>query len=208
MDEFTKEYKDQDQEYKDYLITHVRDYGDQWELEVDNGWQFLVDKIEGHTPEVSHAIRFYGKGVGYAVRGVDIDYVTYYYRTPKQQEEAHQKYLAERDVESKASYSKNKDKYQEQYNSLPDILKKRIDRLITEKPDDRHYWEPYELFILTEATKIFNALKVPDVIEKFYDLSFDIQKKEVPDLDDGHSGYTFGCATRLAYQMAEGRTDL
>ena len=59
-----------------------------------------------------------------------------------------------------------------------------------------------------EAVKIFEALKTPEAIEDFHEKSFEAQKSSVPALDEGHSGNTFGCATRLAYFLAKGETDL
>ena len=208
MNKETKEYKETDKEYQEYTLADVKETDDQWTLKTDSGWYLCVKKVEGHTPETGQPLRFYGKGIGCTVRGVDIDGVNYYYKTPAQQEANHKKWCDDLDKERRESYEKNKDKYKVDYDGLPEVLQKRMDRLIGKSPDNRHEWEPYEIYILTESVKILDALKTPEKIESFKDMSFALQKSLVPSLDEGHSGNTFGCATRMAFQMADGITDL
>jgi len=208
MDKETTEYKKTDNEYKEYALINAKDSKDGWDLETDSGWHLFVNKIDNHVPKPGHVVRFYGKGIGFAVRGIDIDNVNYYYLTPDQSEAGHKKWCENLDKERRESYAKNKDKYKEEYEALPKAFKERMDRLIEESPDKRHEWEPYEIYILTESVKILNALKTPEAIESFHNENFYTQKTLVPDLDEGHSGNTFGCATRFAYQIANGMTDI
>jgi len=211
MDNETEQLKKTDEEFEEYTLEHVTECGengDSWDIEVDTGWHLQIEKAEGHTPEAGQVVRFYGKGIGYSVRGVDIEDFNYYYKTIKQHDEEHKKYSEDLKVERKKSHEENKDKYKAQYDGLPDVVKKRMDRLIKESPDTRYEWESYELYILTEAVKIFNALKTPEAIEKFHKDTFEAQKKAVPDLDEGHSGNTFGGASMFAYKMAKGEEDL
>ena len=64
-----------------------------------------------------------------------------------------------------------------------------------------------------DAPKIQKALqpevdaggKPEDVIEAFQALSYEEQKAKVPDLDEGHSGNTFGGAVMLAYRLLSGQ---
>jgi hypothetical protein len=50
------------------------------------------------------------------------------------------------------------------------------------------------LFCCTEAVKIANACKTVENVDKFYNGKSEL----VPDLNDAHSGNTFGCACLLA----------
>ena len=101
-------------------------------------------------------------------------------------------------------YEKNKAKLDEDYIFLPELFQKRMDRLRLASPDDRYSWESYEMFILTQAVLIYDTLQNPEDIEEFREGSWDYQKRMVPDLDDGHSGNTFGCATFMALCLSKG----
>jgi hypothetical protein len=81
------------------------------------------------------------------------------------------------------------------YDALPDDFKQRIDRFRKNNPDFRVDYEAYEMFCCMEAIKIANACKTVENVDKFYKSG---NSKLVPDLSDGHSGNTFGCACLLA----------
>lgn len=81
----TYKYKASDKEYQDHFIIAIEDYQPNWDIQIEDKAWLSVPKIKNHIPKVGDSIRFYGKGEGYTVRGVDIDNVTYYYRTPEQQ---------------------------------------------------------------------------------------------------------------------------
>ena len=50
-----------------------------------------------------------------------------------------------------------------------------------------------------DAVKIANALRTPAAIKDWSQLPWEQQTAAVPDLNDGHSGNSFGAATRLAW---------
>jgi len=120
-----------------------------------------------------------------------------YYRTPQQAEEDHRKMCEKADKDKMKVFKKNKKKMDKDYDSLPDLFKKRIDKFRKNNPNFRWEYENYEMFCCKEALKIANVLKTADEIIKWKDLPWEEQKKRV-DISDGHSGNTFGCAVNLA----------
>jgi hypothetical protein len=203
LDEKTLAIKETDMQFEETDIEKVKEYEDQWELTTGMG-SILSSKVEGFTPEEGHICKFYGKGFGYAVRGIEINGVVHSYLTEDQQAQKHKDWCEQRKIEQLESYEKNKGQYEEDYNSLPPLLKKRMAYLYEKNPDDRFDWEGYELFIMTQATMLYNVLKTKEKVEEFKAAEFDTQKEMVPELDDGHSGNTFGSSCYYASCLAEG----
>ena len=56
----------------------------------------------------------------------------------------------------------------------------------------------YNTFCCEQAILISSTLRSKDKILEFSELEWDLQKKIVPGLDDGHSGNTFVTSWRLA----------
>jgi len=192
------EIKKNDNEFYEHKLEQAEDYDkDYWQLKVDSGSFLSCVKNGNFVPKTGMTARFYGKGFGYPVRGVDIDGYIMYYRTPAQAEEDHKKMCEEHDEERRKSFKKNKKNMDRDYSSLPDLFKQRIDKFRKNNPDFRWEYENYEMFCCKEAVKIANALKTVDEVKKWKDLAWEEQKKMV-DIDDGHSGNTMGCAINLA----------
>lgn len=202
LDSETLEYMNKDKEFYSHQLTNVTDYDkDTWELEVDGNSMLCCNKIKGFIPKPGMTAKFYGKGFGYGVRGIVIEDHVMYYRTPKQADEDHKKWCDETKKEDEERFKKNKKRYDDMYDGLPDFFKNRMDRLRKKSPNDRPQWKPYELFILVQAVEIAKYTKTPNELEKWWKLgSFKEQMKVVPTLDTGHSNNTFGCATGLAMQ--------
>jgi hypothetical protein len=191
--------KKTDNEFYDHILKKVSEYDkDSWELTVDSGSMICCIKNGNFIPKTGMAARFYGKGFGYPVRGIEINGHIMYYRTPKQADEDHKKWCEERAKEAKARFKKNKKQNEKDYKSLPDAYRNRMDRLRLKSPNDRCDWEPYEMFILTQSAEIAKCLKTVEDIDKWVDMVWEEQKKLVPTLNDGHSGNTFGAAVNLA----------
>lgn len=89
----TLKYKETDREYQIHTIKGVERDDDKngWEIQIEDNCYLFIPKIKNHKPMIGDLTRFYGKGEGYTIRGVDVGNVTYYYRTPKQQENLHNK---------------------------------------------------------------------------------------------------------------------
>jgi hypothetical protein len=165
----------------------------------DDGWTFGIQEEWGIKIKPGDVARFYGRGIGSTVRGLDINGVPCYYRTEKQQEEEHAKWVREREAEQKAEFEKNKASLDEKYNNLPAIFQRRIDKFRKNNPDFRWKYEAYEMFCCEQAVVIAKTLETVQAIENFIKLPFDAQKALVSELSKDHSGNTFGCSVRLAY---------
>lgn len=197
-----------DTEYEDTIIEAVTDHEDGYSITTQDGWSFWVPK-GGPIPHVGSRARFYGRGIGYVVRGLDIDGQEVYYRTPAE-ENAHQErewgeYLAQkrRDFEAKRTV------LDAQYDALPSAFRRRLDRFRSNHPDFRWQHEAYELFVCEAAVRIADHFKDPAAIDTFAKLSYEEQQREIPGIGDDHSGNTWGCAVHLArifVQMADGVT--
>lgn len=86
-----------DLEFEIKTVTKVSEGG--W-FECDDGWSFGVKDDSPIKPKVGMEARFYGKGVGYTIRGLFLDGVEVYYKTIDEQraedEKRHEEYLAEK----------------------------------------------------------------------------------------------------------------
>jgi len=187
-----------DAEYELVGLAKVQERSDSWDVTRTDGWSFGFPKVPGVTPKVGSAVRFYGKGIGATVRGVVVDGNPVYYRTPAEEEQRHQDWCAEQDRQKRARFEESKAKLDVSYDALPRTFQLRIDRFRTANPDFRWKYEPYEMFVCEQAVIIAKALKTVDAIEAFHSLPWETQKFNVPELSDGHSGNTFGCACHLA----------
>lgn len=77
----------EDNEYEDRKITGVEKYPDgSYEISHD-GWCFLVPGSTPIEPKAGMVARFYGKGFGSRVRGLEIDGVRVFYRTEAEDKE-------------------------------------------------------------------------------------------------------------------------
>ncbi len=191
------EYILNDKEFTTYILEKVTDGGDTWDLTFDGSKSLCVPKIKNFIPEKGMWAKLYGKGFGYTVRGVVINEVIFYYRTPEEAEQDHKAWCRKNDREKETTLKKNLKKMDAEYDALPDIFKKRIDAFRANNPNFRRDYEGYEMFCIKEAIKIANAVKDPTKIDEFYHKPFEEQAK-MAGIDDGHSGNTFGCACNLA----------
>jgi hypothetical protein len=106
--------------------------------------------------------------------------------------------VREREAKDKAEFEKNKAKLDAQYQALPEVFQRRIDRFRTNNPDFRWKFEEYEILVCSQAVVIADALKTPEKISSWKSMGFKKQKRLVPGLSDGHSGNTFNAACFLA----------
>ncbi len=195
--------KHEDREYEEVKVAAVQEYGDGWEITREDGWSFCVPKEHGVKPKVGQIARFYGGGIGYVVRGLDLDGQEVFYRTPEQEAELHAQQVREWEAKDKAAFEKNKANLDAQYDALPEVFQRRIDRFRANNPDFRWKYEAYEMLVCTQAVEIAEALKTVDAIRAWKEMDFRKQKRLVPSLSDGHSGNTFGAACLLAILYLE-----
>jgi len=208
----------QDKEFKDVVIVEVNE--DSF-TKVD-GWIFGIQKEWNIKPKVGDIARFYGRGIGYIVRGLDINGRQCYYRTKEQQNAKDAKSNADWIAEQKASFEKNKIKLDEKYQKLFKVFQQRIDRFRANNPDFRWKYESYEIFCCEQAMIIVKAVEerlkraalkkclntrrfikfLPNIklliLNKLNNLPYEKQKQAIPEISDDHSGNTFGCSMTLA----------
>lgn len=67
-------------------ITAVKPEAEGWSITRDDGWSFFVPPESPIVPKVGMVARFYGKGMGYTVRGLFIEGVKVFYRTEAEEE--------------------------------------------------------------------------------------------------------------------------
>ena len=73
-----------DHEYTDRTarkVTREKD-GRGWSVEQDDGWSLFVPHKKGVDVNVGSLIRVYGRGIGFPFRGIDVDGVEVFYRSP------------------------------------------------------------------------------------------------------------------------------
>lgn len=191
-------------QFEDWAIEEVRDEGKYYSIRTNEGWWLSLDKGKcAAAPVVGQTARFYGRGIGSPVRGVDLDGVEVYYQTEDEYRAASVLEAEVRNSARRAEADASRTARDAAVAALPDCFQKRIARFRRNNPD--FYWEhePYEMASCVDAVKIAEALRSKgdpkETLTAFRDLGWEEQKAVVPDLDSGHSGNTFGMAVRLAY---------
>jgi hypothetical protein len=189
--------------YEEEPIVEVTESPEGWEIKRESGWIFWVPREHGVEPHVGDIGRFYGRGIGYLVRGLLLNGKVVFYRTEDEQRAKSDREVEQREVEQRQKFEADRADHDRRIAALPDVFQERIARFQGGSPDFRWRFEGYELSTCEQAVAIADALKTPDAIIAFFDLPSDEQKSAVPDLSDDHSGNTFGCACRLARWYVE-----
>ena len=82
-------YPENDDNYEETTIKSVKDSGSGWSIEREDGFSFYVSEDQAPMPRVGMLARFYGKGIGFSVRGLFLDGKKAYYRTEEEEKEKH-----------------------------------------------------------------------------------------------------------------------
>jgi hypothetical protein len=188
--------KDDDKQFLEYLLASVEDGCDRWDLELEGGWYFCIPKKRGIIPKVGQRVRLYGKGVGYSVRGVDIEEKTVFYMTEEEADEKHRKYCKKQEALRKRNFKKAKAGLDARFDKLPPVFQERMQKLRDKDPKFRFEYESYEMFAYEQAVIIADTLKTPKAVEEFWKSNGKWVK--VPQLSEGHSPNSLGCACALA----------
>lgn len=193
--------REKDTQWEEHVIDRVDGSPERgWTIHQDGCALWIPDK-EGARPEVGDVARFYGRGFGYPVRGVDLNGVEVYYETEEAQRARFKREQEEANAKKKAEWLAKRDEMDRRLAALPLPFQMRICRFRHNNPDFGWEYEPYEMSACVDGAKIAAALNDASEVETFQKLPWEEQKKVVPDLDTGHSGNTFGMAVRLAYHM-------
>lgn len=203
-----------DPEYTVYTLDKVEKYDRGYVIGHD-GWCLSIDD-PGFEPRVGDVARFYGRGLGYLVRGVVIEGRVAYYRTPAEQDEKDAASALAEKRRGQDAFLANKSMMDERFAALPPEFQRRIERFRTHCPSFRWEFEAYEMSSCVDAVKIAGHLRPQmdavmetgderldatwEIAKAFGRLPWEEQLRRVPDLDRGHSGNTFGMALRLAWR--------
>lgn len=77
----------EDTQYEDGIISAVTRESSGWSITKKDGWSFWVPAGSPVEPTAGMAVRMYGKGIGYPVRGLVLDGQTVFYRTEAEDKE-------------------------------------------------------------------------------------------------------------------------
>ena len=194
--------KADDTEFRDYCVKDVEVFGDRaYTITTEEGWSFYVAKSPEAVPHVGSTVRFYGKGVGYQVRGLDVDGVEIWYKTAEQQDAESRAWVENETCRKDKEYEEQKADLFRRIALLPEHLQKRIQRFRYNNPNFGRDYLVYELFCCEQAVVIAAAFKDVESLRTWANMGYDEQRKTVPALSDEHSGNTFGCSKVLALDI-------
>jgi hypothetical protein len=197
---------DTDTQFKTSTIEQVGSTDSGWIVKSD-GFSLLVPSdLCQQAPTAGETARFYGRGIGYPVRGIVIEGRVYRYQTEEEEKQAHTTWVADRAREKHEALERDRAERDRRIAALPEAFRARFARFHAVGGDDwRADFEPYELFTCEEAVTIHAALETRKAIAGFSRATVHHQKELVPALKYGdHSGNTFGQACQLAALMADG----
>lgn len=191
-----------DREFREATVERVEaDDSGGWTVTHGGGWVIGVPSVPGlPAPRVGEAIRTYGRGLGFSVRGITIGGRVYRYQTATEHKAENARLAAEREQQKEVEFVKNLEDTDRRIAALPPIFRTRIEKFQQDGGHEfRRDFEGYELFCCEQAVLIAEAMPARDGVAAFAKLSWEQQKRAVPGLDGGHSGNTFGMACRLAH---------
>lgn len=80
-------YPMNDDQFEEATVASVRDEGEGWSIQRADGWSFFVTAPSPVEPKEGMVARFYGKGIGFSVRGLFLDGQKVFYRTEEEETE-------------------------------------------------------------------------------------------------------------------------
>jgi hypothetical protein len=187
-------YPENDDEYREVGVASVEANS----FTDSEGWSFFHPQESSVRPRVGGTARFYGRGIGFTVRGLFLDGERVFYRSKKEQAEHERKEAEASDARRREAFYGARAALDEKYAALPPEFQRRIDGFRAARDDWRWQFEAYEMTCCVDAVKIARVMTTAAQIQAFYELPHEEQCRLVPDLDTGHSGNTFGQACRLA----------
>lgn len=191
-----------DKEFEVKTITKVEPSGDGFTITTQDGWSFYSSSKD-IVPQVGSKATFYGRGVGFGVRGLDIDGQEVFYRTPDEDKAKHDADLLARDNEKQAKLDAEVCERDARWLKLPIEFQNRLKRFASNNPRFRRDFEPYELMVCEQAVAMSERFPSRSELDVFHKAKWDKQKEMFPELDGGHSGNSFGCAVFLAAMYLE-----
>lgn len=199
---------------------------DGWTVHTEEGYSFSIDKsqrFDADPPRAGDPITVHSLGT--KVLGVDLRGERLYLKSEREDRLEWLLFRASWRRRRREVFARDRERLDREYEALPDVLRARIDRFRDADPEFRVEAEGYEMAAVADAPKIARAVGAdlgepgPDgyptdvpaeragaAMDEFRDLDYERQRELVPDLNEGHSGNTFGAATGLAYRLLTGQT--
>jgi hypothetical protein len=140
--------------------------------------------------------RFYGRGIGFNVRGVVVDGHTFFYRTPEQEKQRHQEWVANLKRERAEEYERTKGDMAARLQAYPEVFRRRIERFLKNSPTA---WEHqgYEMAVCDAALRIVDVYRSKAEFDAWVESEYRPQLVKTDDLE--LSGNQWDMAKRLAY---------
>ena len=179
--------------------------GGSWEIGYGDGW--ICGMPQGDVePKVGDTFRVYGR-FGNRFHGQALNGIVLWYSTPAEMEVKHNAMVAKMDADRRERFERERERLDRDYESLPGVLRKRIDRFRAANPDFRWEYENYEMFVCTQAAVLGAwVAQQPDpimAIDAWSKQAFAEKTATVPAWSDAHSGNTEGCAIALAWSLID-----
>lgn len=189
-----------DTQFRLSQVAKVEDVRDGWRTILDtDGWWFAVPPSPVEIAE-GMPVLFFGRGLGFTVRGLVIGGQEVFYRTEEEQQKKDRQVAEAAERKLREEFERNRADMDRRYNALPEVFRRRIDKFRANNPDFRWKNETYELFCCEQAIAFADALKTPEAVEVWARLNdTKEQRRQVPALSHDHSGNTFRFAVRLAH---------
>lgn len=83
-------YPINDEQFEETTVSKVNDNGNGWSIERADGWSFYVTAPSPVVPKEGMTARFYGKGIGFKVRGLFLNGERVFYCTEAEDKEKHE----------------------------------------------------------------------------------------------------------------------
>lgn len=175
--------------------------GGSWSITYADGWGCGLRGDLGAEPKVGDHFRTYGR-FGRSFHGQALNGKLLWYKSPAEMDADHAAWIAQHKADQAARFERERSQLDADYEALPWVLRKRIDRFRAANPAFRVEYESYEMFVCTQAVALaeWAGTQTDPVaaIDGWKDLPYEQQVQSVPVWSDGHSGNTHGCAVVLA----------
>jgi hypothetical protein len=186
----------EDQDYEDHVVTELHKLDD-GSYSVSAGSTGFGIPMTNVPIAVGSTVRTYGQ-FGRPIRGIAVDGVTVYYRTPDRDKWYQREQRIALSIERTEEWLATREALENRRKALPESLQRRLRRF---RALGEMEWcishEAYETFCLEQAVQIVSELGTLEELEAFRKLDYDAQVARVS-LDKGHSGNTFGFACLMA----------
>lgn len=185
-----------EQPFERMIATEVKEVDDGYWVEMGRR-TFFLSKVHNIEPRVGDTIYFYGDGIGSLIRGVAINGVVAFHRTPEEHAEEGRRLAAEIRERRTREFEAARGDHDRRIAALPEVFRKRL-AYFGRNPEWRVSHESYELMCCEQAVLFASTLGSIEALEEFVKLDFEQQVERVPGLDQGHSGNSLGASIMLA----------